>query len=201
MCNSIDPSSQIVETSTPVLPPGIRLLPDFISAEVETDLVAQVDSGMWSNELSRRVQHYGYRYDFRKRAVDPSMRLGPLPGWLHLLALRLFEEGIFERVPDQVIINEYLPGQGIAAHVDCEPCFGPTIASLSLSAPAPMVFGDRKTSEVVEVDLPPKSLLVLSGEGRYEWTHSIPARRADVTDHAIRQRARRISLTFRTVIA
>jgi alkylated DNA repair dioxygenase AlkB len=128
------------------------------------------------------------------------MRLGPLPDWLQQLAIRLFEDGIFQQVPDQVIVNEYLPGQGIAAHVDCEPCFGPVIASLSLGAPVPMVFGNRRTREVVEVDLPPRSLLVLSGEGRYEWTHSILARKTDVIDGRTRDRVRRVSLTFRTVI-
>ncbi|MBI5705659.1 MAG: alpha-ketoglutarate-dependent dioxygenase AlkB [Armatimonadetes bacterium] len=182
------------------LPPGIQLLPDYISAEEECELISQVDSGIWSSELSRRVQHYGFRYDYRKRAVDQSMRLGPLPGWLQQLANRLFEGGIFEQAPDQVIINEYLPGQGIAAHVDCEPCFGPVIASLSLCAPVPMVFGDRKTRDVLEVDLPPRSLLLLSGLGRYEWTHSILARKTDTIDGDSRERARRVSLTFRTVI-
>lgn len=182
------------------LPPGIQLLPDYISAEEERELVSQFDGGIWSNELSRRVQHYGYRYDYRKRLVDGSMRLGPLPSWLQRLALRLFEDGIFEQVPDQVIVNEYLPGQGIAAHVDCEPCFGPVIASLSLGAPVPMVFRNRRTREVVEVDLPPGSLLVFSGEGRYQWTHAILARKADIVEGRSRERLRRVSLTFRTMI-
>lgn len=180
--------------------PGIQLLPDYISAEEECALVSQVDGSIWSDELSRRVRHYGYRYDYRKRAVDPSMRLGPVPDWLQRLALRLHEDGIFGQVPDQVIVNEYLPGQGIASHVDCEPCFGPVIASLSLCAPVPMVFGNRKTREVVEVDLPPKSLLVLAGEGRYEWTHAILARKADFVEGRSRGRTRRVSLTFRTMI-
>lgn len=183
-----------------LLPPGIQLLPCHISAEEESTLISQVDSRVWSNELSRRVQHFGYRYDYRKRAVDPSMRLGPLPDWLQQQATGLFENGIFEKVPDQVIVNEYLPGQGIAAHVDCEPCFGPVIASLSLGAPILMSFGRRRTREIIEVDLPPMSLLVLSGEGRNEWTHSIPARKADVLGGRSRPRARRISLTFRTVV-
>lgn len=128
------------------------------------------------------------------------MRLGPLPGWLQQQAIRLLEDGIFEEAPDQVIVNEYLPGQGIAAHVDCEPCFGPVIASLSLGAPIMMSFGNKRTREVIEADLAPRSLLVLSGLGRYEWTHSILARKTDMVDGATRQRARRVSLTFRTVM-
>ena len=35
-------------------------------------------------------------------------------------------------------VNEYLPGQGIAQHVDCVPCFGGTVASLSLLSPCTM---------------------------------------------------------------
>jgi len=28
------------------------------------------------------VQHYGYRYDYKARTIDHSMRLGELPQWV-----------------------------------------------------------------------------------------------------------------------
>jgi len=43
-----------------------------------------------------------------------------------------------------MIANEYLPGQGISAHVDCVPCFSDRIASLSLLSPCEMVFQNGK---------------------------------------------------------
>ena len=194
------PDSALNATASSTLPPGVELLPDYVSPDDEHNLLSLVDSGVWSTELARRVQHFGYRYDYRKRSVDPSMCLGSLPPMLQAVANRLVEELLFDRPPDQVIVNEYLPGQGIAAHVDCEPCFGPVIASLSLFAPVIIAFANKRTREVVEVDLPHRSLLVLSGEGRYGWTHSIPARKTDMVDGALRQRMRRVSLTFRTMI-
>lgn len=33
--------------------------------------------------------------------------------------MRLQQAGLFADTPDQVIINEYQPGQGISAHIDC----------------------------------------------------------------------------------
>lgn len=54
------------------------------------------------------------------------------PDWLLNYYHRLYDDGYFPKIPDQVIINEYQPGQSIAPHIDSVPCFGETIASLSL---------------------------------------------------------------------
>lgn len=48
--------------------------------------------------------------------------------------------------------------------------------------------------------LPPRSLLILSGEARYKWSHGISQRKLDKVDGELLHRARRISLTFRQVI-
>jgi alkylated DNA repair dioxygenase AlkB len=45
----------------------------------------------------------------------------------------------------QVIINEYTPGQGIAAHIDHKGSFGPIVASLSLLSGAVMDFQSNET--------------------------------------------------------
>ena len=98
-----------------------------------------------------------------------------------------------------MIANEYLPGQGISAHVDCVPCFSDRIASLSLLSPCEMVFRNGKQGDRLSAILEPRSLLILSGAARYEWTHEIPARKSDEVNGERRPRTRRISLTFRTV--
>ncbi|MEZ5840968.1 MAG: hypothetical protein R3D02_11290 [Hyphomicrobiales bacterium] len=46
--------------------------------------------------------------------------------------------------------------------------------------------------------LEPRSLVIFSGEGRFDWTHEIPARKSDVIDGIRLSRSHRISLTFRT---
>ena len=51
------------------------------------------------------------------------MRIDHLPKWLQTLGRKLKEEGYMPTEPDQVIVNEYKPGQGIASHIDCEPLF------------------------------------------------------------------------------
>jgi alkylated DNA repair dioxygenase AlkB len=43
------------------------------------------------------------------------------------------------------------------------------------------------------------SLLVLAGPARYDWRHSIPARKSDRIGDQVISRGRRVSLTFRTV--
>lgn len=47
--------------------------------------------------------------------------------------------------------------------------------------------------------LPPRSVLVLSGEVRYAWFHSIAGRKIDNVEGDFNFRRRRVSLTFRTV--
>lgn len=111
---------------TTALPSGIAHVPDFISPAEEAQLVGHLDFGGWSSELRRRVQHFGYRYDYKARRVTPESHLGPLPGWIAPLAQKLANDEHFADTPDQVIANEYLPGQGISKHVDCEPCSGPS---------------------------------------------------------------------------
>src|SRR5262249_55263565 len=111
--------------------PGLRYIPDYIVPKEHDELLAEIDQQIWMTDLKRRVQHYGYRYDYRSRSVDASMFIGPLPVWIAPLARRLRDDGLTLDVPDQLIVNEYTPGQGIASHVDCEPCFGNVIASIT----------------------------------------------------------------------
>jgi alkylated DNA repair dioxygenase AlkB len=175
--------------------PGLRLREEFVDAATAAALVAAIDASPWLADLKRRVQHYGYRYAYSARRVDTSMALGPLPEWLLPLARAMVDEAGFEREPDQVIVNEYLPGQGISGHIDCVPCFGPTIASLSLLSGATMTF--TAPGAKVDVWLPARSLVVLAGEARAAWKHAIAGR---LGDPGRGPRGRRLSLTFRTVL-
>jgi alkylated DNA repair dioxygenase AlkB len=179
----------------PVTPAGLSYLSDYVSPAEENELLVRVESHDWSKELARRVQHYGWRYDYRARRVTPDAYLGPLPPWLERLADRLMSDDIMD-YPDQVIVNEYLPGQGIAPHTDCEPCFGPVVAMLSLGSPVQMDFTHPDHS-AVPFHVGQRSLLVLRGDARYSWAHGIAKRRQD--RHYRIARRRRVSLTFRTV--
>lgn len=184
----------------PTLPAGIVYSPDIVTAEEEDAIRLRLDADLWSNTLKRRVQHFGYVYDYKARSVTADAYLGRLPEWLERLAQRLVSQGYFTELPDQVIANEYMPGQGISAHVDCVPCFNDTIVSISLLSQCEMVFRDRSGSTAVALMLQRRSAVLLKGPGRYDWTHEIPARKSDLVGGARMMRDRRISLTFRKVI-
>lgn len=178
---------------------GLCYFPGFLSEEEQSAMVRSIDDHSWRNDLERRVQHYGWRYDYRARTVASEMRLGPLPDWLGRVAHRLYAEtGLFDRAPDQAIVNEYEPGQGIALHVDRD-CFGPAVATVSLGDDWEMklrpVGGERKDDRLLM--LARGSVLVMTGEARFRWMHGIDRRKTE--DGGKRRRQRRLSLTFRTV--
>lgn len=180
--------------------PGLKYIPNFISEKEHSDLSLAINKEVWLTDIKRRVQHYGWKYDYKLRSIDYSMYLGELPEWIKPVALRLAQKGCMSKIPDQLIINEYLPGQGITNHVDCEPCFEDTIVSISLGASCVMDLINLKTKEKVEILLEPKSIVVISGEARYNWTHGIAARRTDNINGTKLQRKLRMSMTFRNVI-
>ena len=183
--------------------PGFVYKPDFITEDDETKLMAWIDGAEWSTELRRRVQHYGWRYDYKQRQIDESMRLGELPEWAQELGRRLVNEGLMKDLPDQVIVNEYLGRQGISRHID-QPCiFAEHVATISLLETWGMVFRHRNSKEKVEKRLARRSVAVLTGDARYRWTHEIPQRTNELLmDRQGKrkrvERSRRISLTFRT---
>jgi alkylated DNA repair dioxygenase AlkB len=181
--------------------PGLRYQSGYISDREQSQLVADIEQQPWLADLKRRVQHYGYRYDYTRRSVDPAMYLGSLPAWLMPLAQRLRDDGLYTVVPDQVIVNEYTPGQGISAHIDCIPCFGDAIVSISLLSSCVMVFTRTEPVAQIAVPVEPCSLLVMQGEARYQWKHAIPARKVDTVAGVRITRGRRISLTLRTILA
>jgi len=179
---------------------GLTYIPSVIPNHEASMLLKHIDSNKWRNDLKRRVQHYGYVYDYRRRTVTPDMQLGNLPAWSAPLIDLLEEHPAFNLHADQMIVNEYIPGQGIAHHIDCEPCFDGVIASFSLNSTCVMSFIHVETKTEKQILLEPNSLLIMSGEARYDWKHGIPARKNDTYDGKRYQRGRRVSVTFRKVI-
>ena len=180
--------------------PGLYYVPDYINKIEHDQLLVQIDEQPWLDDLKRRVQHYGFKYDYKARKVARDMRIGKLPKWLEEWAEKLYEDGHMPEVADQVIVNEYVPGQGISNHIDCEPCFRGTIVSLSLGSGCFMDFINKFDKRKKNVWLAPKSIVVLKNEARYEWLHGIAARKSDIWEGGKVPRKRRVSLTFRKVI-
>jgi alkylated DNA repair dioxygenase AlkB len=151
-----------------------------VSAEEEARLIAEVDKGTWNTSLKRRTQHYGIEYDYKKKWISSDdAATATLPSWCQFLIDRLHERHIISSNPVQLLVNEYEPGQGIARHSD-SPAFGDLVLSLSLGSTCIMQL--RNGEDCIDVPLEPRSLLVLSGEARWKWTHEIPARKSDVIE-------------------
>ena len=182
--------------------PGFIYTTDFITEHEETKLLTCIDQEEWSDALRRRVQHYGWRYDYKQRRIDKTMYLGRLPAWADQLAQRLVEEKLMAVLPDQVIVNEYLGNQGISRHIDQPQIFAEHVAMISLLETWGMVFRRSGARVKVEKPLARRSVAVLTGDSRYKWTHEIPKRKTEPTETGKRiSRKRRVSLTFRKVLA
>ena len=180
---------------------GLSFIENFLSHKEQNYCVQRVDTALdeWRNDLSRRVQHYGWHYDYKTRAITPDMHIGALPDWLADIAQRIYNEtGLFDRVPEQVIVNEYLPGQGIATHID-HPGFGPTVCTISLLDDWEMDFSQNWRDKSPAL-LQKGSCVILTKEARSVWQHGIAPRKSEATDTGRRSRKRRLSLTFRTVV-
>ena len=175
----------------------------------------------WQRLAKRRVAHFGFAFDYgtrdaRERAENSPT--GALPGFCRTILDRLRAAELnasafgeeeetrktcygFERATrcDQLTVNEYPAGVGLAPHVDTHSAFGPVIFSLSLAGNAVMEFRrldgeeasmgerdpkeDKKPIRVAErhaIALPRRSMLALAAEARYEWQHYIPHRKRDV---------------------
>lgn len=190
------------------LPGGLLLLPNFINEAEEAALLQAVSddgTGISSAEDTlkhRHVKHFGYEFLYGSNNVDPDQPLEQsIPGACDFLWNRLGSSQIPDFTqPDQLTVNEYEPGQGIPPHVDTHSAFVGPILSLSLQSDTVMDF--RRNNELVHVLLPRRSLLVMSGESRYDWTHGIKPKHIDVVPTATgslttQARSKRISLTFR----
>ena len=170
---------------------GFSYYREFIRSDDEGRLIKHADSHPWDTTWKRRIQQYGLSYGTSRRES-----LGDIPDWLSWLCGRLRDERIFKETPNQVIINEYLPGQGIAPHVDYLSNYGNTVASLSLGSPIVMDFISGENKKISHL-LEPRSLLVLSGPARFHWKHGIAPRKTDHFLGAVVTRGRRLSCTFR----
>eukprot|EP01053_Blabericola_migrator_P007698 Blabericola_migrator_1__7697@NODE_392_length_9038_cov_131_832349_g80_i1_p5_GENE_NODE_392_length_9038_cov_131_832349_g80_i1NODE_392_length_9038_cov_131_832349_g80_i1_p5_ORF_typecomplete_len203_score32_642OGFeII_Oxy_2/PF13532_6/7e053HBOH/PF10605_9/0_18_NODE_392_length_9038_cov_131_832349_g80_i164007008 len=92
---------------------GVSLREEFVTAAEEEALMRFVDSKPWQTSLRRRVQHYGYRFDYKSLNVinEASGEVPVVPDELLWLIERVQATGLVSWKADQVTINEYLPGE------------------------------------------------------------------------------------------
>ncbi|KAK3577072.1 hypothetical protein CHS0354_037097 [Potamilus streckersoni] len=204
--------SKVPESLSPSnkLPPGLILLPDFISEEYGQRLL---DSINWKEPTfqaqqrdlkHRRVKHYGFEFKYGINNVDPD---DPLPDGIPTICNDVIKQalqtGHVKFTPDQLTINQYEPGQGIPPHVDTPSAFEDGIMSLSLGSQVVMDFR-HPDGQHLSVLLPPCSLLIMTGESRYVWSHGITPCKSDIIPApggglTLAPRGLRTSFTFRKI--
>lgn len=185
--------------------PGLCIVENFIT-EAQADACLALferENGIhWANSIrARQVQHFGYVFNYDTRRCDPNEPINePIPEVLLPILEKIAEYGIMDgERPDQITVNEYLPGQGIAFHVDTHSAFTTTVASLSLCSEVVMDFRHSDGVRSEGILLPVRSLAVMSGPSRYMWEHAIVPRTFDVIDGEQVPRQRRVSITFRKI--
>ncbi|KAK0207090.1 hypothetical protein DFS33DRAFT_643283 [Desarmillaria ectypa] len=119
---------------------------------------------------------------------------------------------LFPAVPTrarQAIINRYDPGEGITPHVDLLKRFGDGIVGVSFGSGCVMQFASGSKDQAYEVYLPERSIIVMSGDARYKWSHGIGKKTVDyvqspdtssVNAGRWMKRTMRVSITFRWLL-
>ena len=187
----------------PDLPPGFHYRDDFISADEERQLTAEISAiefaafEMRGVVARRRVKFYGRSYD----AVPGPEE--PIPQFLFPLRDRLAAwAGTAPSAFAMALINEYKESAPIGWHRDApqyELVAGVSLLSSSRMKLRPYVAPARLRAEGApagrrmtthEIELRPRSAYLITGEARQAYEHSIPP----VT-------SLRYSFTFRTLRA
>lgn len=173
-------------------PQGLVYRADFIGAEEEAELVAQV-SHLPFREFEfhgflgkRRTVSFGWRYAFDGTGLHEAE---PTPAFLRPLRDRAAAfAGLAPEAFAHALVTEYAAGAGIGWHKD-RSVFD-QVVGVSLLAPARLRFRKRSGTgwERFTLDAEPRSAYLLRGTVRTEWEHSI---------HAVEQL--RYSITFRSL--
>ncbi|XP_060572353.1 alkylated DNA repair protein alkB homolog 8-like isoform X2 [Ruditapes philippinarum] len=189
-------------------PPGLILLEEYVTEEYAAEIIKSVNwqddhvKGQQGQLKHRRVKHYGYEFRYDINNVDPDEPLPEgIPDVYKPLLDKLIDSGVVKHYPDQLTINQYQPGQGIPPHVDTTTAFEDGLISLSLGSQVLMEFR-HPDGRHLSVLLPPRSVLIMTGESRYVWSHGITPRKSDIVPLAdggltLLQRELRTSFTFR----
>ena len=182
---------------------GLFYLPDLgIDGQA---IIAELDKQEWKpvtqSAQSRKVQHYGFSYDYASGKVATVCEDIPpcLIGLRRMLADFCIDTGLAgaQYEPNQCIVNDYQPGQGISKHIDAAG-YGPVIGCFTLGSGAVMTF--RHQDRIEDWYVQPDSLYVMTGDARSQWTHEMASRKSDKVNGEMVKRGRRVSVTFRSVI-
>jgi alkylated DNA repair dioxygenase AlkB len=185
--------------------PGFIYVRNAIAKETADMITRILDSevegksqwrGVTVKRDSRQVIHYGYEYKYDRSGLGPA---SPIPAELAELMRDLqYKYNMPPTAFNQLIVNKYSPSEGISPHVDHVKYFGPMIVCLTLGSGCEVEF-TRDGHTPIHKYVEPLSMYIMALDARFEWKHSIVARKSDVVDGHDVARGTRISLTWRTI--
>lgn len=179
---------------------GFYIVYDYLTEKEENDLIQKINNQTWVVDYQRRLQYYNYRNELVK-PYDLIPIPTKIPSFLNDLIDKLFADKIINEKPDQIIINEYKPGEGLRPHTDRKDYYKNVIIGISLASGTTMEFVQEKPPYLKrKIYLPRRSLYIIKDDARYKWKHGISSRKYDEVNNQIIPRNTRISITFRNVI-
>ena len=172
---------------------GAVIVPDFVTPAEEARILLRIAEAPWLAELRRRVQHYGFRYDYTGRRLARSGAGLPAVGQCHgranPAALRRNAPGAVhrERVPPSARASGCTPTTVTSAPWSRPFRSAPRGRCASAAAtPAPTPATACRTTR--SRTLPRRSVLVLAGPARTAFMHGID--RADTARETVAARLR-----------
>lgn len=194
MADDIQPTHSMSCAIVATLPPSCHYIPNFLTHAEEAHILTQIratPSTRWTNLSRRRLLSIPSTLTGTAR---DTLIASLLPAYLSSPIVQRFADlGIFKDAPhgapNHVLVNEYLPGQGIMPHED-GPAYYPCTATVSLGAAIVLdVYeknkeGEREAKPRWRILQEPRSLLVTSNAMYTDTLHGIDG---VVVDEGVRQ--------------
>ncbi|XP_034942373.1 alpha-ketoglutarate-dependent dioxygenase alkB homolog 6 [Chelonus insularis] len=203
------------------IPPSAYYIPNFITEEEENEIIKNVNESplpKWTQLSNRRLQNWG------GIPHPKGMIAEEIPKWLQKYVDKVSALNVFSNKtsPNHVLINEYLPNQGIMGHTD-GPLFHPIVTTISCGSHTLLEFTKRLATDEEQRLIKPKfaillerrSLLILRDQLYNDYLHSINEVACDTinkdficnldlccnnyNDKDVLERGTRLSLTIRHV--
>jgi alkylated DNA repair dioxygenase AlkB len=145
---------------------GLVLCTEFLDISEELEIESHIPKTPKINQNTRNsIKRYGSNVPYKNQIESTT-----IPQYLESLSTKIVERGLLLSKPNSISINEYLPGNSIAPHIDSLES-GQIITIISLLSDAIMVFS--KNDEQYKITIPSRSIMQLKDEIRFEWKHSI----------------------------
>ena len=173
----------------------------------EIELQACLDSinkspGNWDTTAKRHKRDFGFELDRNGRIVGRAPPLpdacGPRSCYLIAMGQQLCPD-VTQAAMNQMSVNAYAPSVGIGAHVD-DKGLGEFVGIVSMGGGVTILFTSHgRRSPTHSMYMPAHCALILTGDSRHKFAHSIDRVGADLVNGNVIPRSTRHSIVLRCV--